>query len=144
MTLAIVVVVVIGVVAVAAVVFDRPLTLSFRGMRDFKASIERTEANTAKVAKAVGEPNGRVDVVTQLAVLDQKVDALNLRVEDRTHVLRAGADEPEELAPYIQAWFHKIDSRLTVTHGSLAILWRATKADYDLPDMPTLDAPPGG
>lgn len=115
-----------GTVLVAvAIVFGRAVSVTFHGIRDIKAT--------------VGKPNGNGDLATMSAQLLDKVDAVKQQLEDRTHVTRAGSTEPEELAPYTQERLHDILGAIARVETMVAMLWRALKDDYNLPDLPSME-----
>lgn len=121
------------------------LTFTVRGI---KVVAEKTEQHAADVKKTVGEANGNGDVTTmqarilgELAEVDRKVDNVNSRLDERTHVVRHGRAEPEELAVYTQDRMHDVLTALAVLKLQLDTLWRFLKDDYQLPDLPSIAAP---
>lgn len=138
MTTTQIVIVAVTVVVVVAIITGRKLTVTFK---DVKATVERTERN-------VGEKNGNgaltdmsAKTLGHLAELDRKVENIDIRLEERTHITREGSTEPEDLGPYAQQRLHDILGSLARLETMVVLLWRALQADYDLPELPSLTEP---
>lgn len=124
---------------------NRKVTLGFgKG----SITIEDVHSSVEEIKKTVGHANGDGDLaqmaergLAESAETKKEVAALREQLDLRTHVLRAGAAQPVELGPYMQEWFHDINSSLTVFIASLAILWQKLSRDYDLPDLPSMKKP---
>lgn len=131
----------------AILLLGRRLSITVRGIA---VTAERTDVNTEHVKKTVGEVNGSGDAMTVLSELDRKVSVLDQRLDDRTHVLRQGRTEREELGPYTQDRLHDVLGAVAVLALKIDTLWRFLKDDYQLPDLPSATVPalddsaPGG
>jgi hypothetical protein len=109
----------------------------------------RTAEHTAKTADAVGTKNGSGDLITMTArllndVADVRAEQAEVKakLEARTHVLREGETEPVELGPYMQSWFHGLNTHLQAIRGILHVLWSKLGDDYDLPPLPAMPEMP--
>lgn len=123
-------------IVIVVVVTGHRLTVSFRGV----------QVTTERIQTAVGAPNGQGDAMSQLAVLDSKITEVHDELEERTHILRAGRTETEELGPYIQSRLHDVIGAQTLISLKVDFIWRAAKSQgWDLPDLPSMQQPePGG
>lgn len=113
---------------------NRKVTLGFGKT---SITIEDVHNKVEEIQQTVGVKNGGTDVVHQLEELDAKVTAVDQRLDQRTHVTRAGATEPEELAPYAQDWFHEINGQLTSLIGHIWLIQQALREQgINVPDLP--------
>jgi hypothetical protein len=140
------IVVILAIVGLFTLIFVGRLTFTMRGI---KVTAERNEAHVVDLKETVGEANGNGAVTTmqartlgELAELAKKVSELNARLEERTHIVRHGQSEPEELASYTQDRLHDVLSAIAVIKLQLDTLWTFLKDDYPLPDLPSLNIRP--
>jgi hypothetical protein len=133
MNLAMVIAIVVGVVAVSAIVFGRPMTVSYK---DLKASLDKNNENTAEIRRSVGEANGKGDLTQMHEKTLEQIEEIRVLLDARTHITRSGSTEPEELAKYTQSRLHDVLGALASIDLQLSTLWRVLQDDYDLPDLP--------
>lgn len=139
----IVVCVCVTVVVTAAVLRGSPLTISWR---DVKASIDRTETHVREVKEAVGEPNGNGNLSTmnaralaEMAELRAGLQAVNLRLDERTEVVRLGSTTPEPLADYTQERMHDVLNAVAKLSMQVQTLWMFLQEDYALPALSSME-----
>lgn len=139
-------------ICVAGITVGAPLIIAAFNTRKIvvqaKDHAEAAAESAAETKTTLGKINGNGDLMTmvarslaELAEIHAKQEAIEAKVEDRTHIVRRGTTTPVELGPYMQDWFHEINSNLTIIRGTLSVLWHKLKEDYDLPDL-ALDVPP--
>jgi hypothetical protein len=144
-TLPIVIVISLAGVTTAAIIFGRPLSLSYKGLR---AVVDQTAQHTREIKETVGEANGEgplMDIVERLvagqASLNQGQALLSQRLDEQTHVMRHGSDEPESLNHYTQSRMHDVLSAVAVVSLKVDAIWGHLAHGYPLPDLPSMKNP---
>lgn len=132
----------LATIAAASITVGVPTTIT-------ALSTRKVAQHTAKTADAVGTKNGNGDLMTmtaralgELAEIRGEQAEVKAQLEARTHVIRAGSTVPVELGPYMQEWFHGLNTHLQSIRGILHVLWAKLADDYDLPPLPPIPDPP--
>jgi hypothetical protein len=142
MDLKITIVMCVTAVLVFAVMFGRPFSVSYKGLQ---AAMQQTK----EIHEAVGKTNGDgtlsqmnerllAESAETKKALSDGLAAVNARLDERTHIVRRGASEPEDLASYTQSRMHDILDGLARNQMMTDLMWKAMQSHgFDLPDMPS-------